>query len=102
MEGFFCELVGYISMKLQNYCRDAVYFSIALFVFLQKTSFLTIYKLVVKIVHMPRHAIWYLSSVNIFCLSYFNCNYIRHFYLLSKQIQIKPFSDLFTHPVLQP
>jgi len=39
MEGFFCELVGYISMKLQNYCRDAVYFSIALFIFLQKTSF---------------------------------------------------------------
>lgn len=54
MEGFFCELVGYISMKLQTYCRDAVYFSIALFVFLQKTSFLSIYKLVVKIVHMPK------------------------------------------------
>lgn len=53
MEGFSCELVGYISMNLQNCCRDAVYFPIALFVFLQKSSFLSIYKLVAKIVHMP-------------------------------------------------
>lgn len=43
MERFFCELEGYIGLKLQNFYRNAVYFSLALFVFLQKTHFLNIY-----------------------------------------------------------